>query len=91
MARQQKMLEESLSYMEDFSITRKAKERLRRIALRHNRTNLDIDPALYEIWLDCVVETVGEFDLEFNDEVELAWRVVLSPGITYMKFKYNHF
>ena len=31
------------------------------------------------------------FDPKFNEEIELAWRVVLAPGIEYMKYKYDHF
>ena len=50
-----------------------------------------IAPELYEEWLESLIQTVREFDLEFTDEVELSWRVVLSPGITYMKFRYDHF
>lgn len=51
---------------------------------------LDIHPELYDLWLECLIETVAEFDDGFRDEVELAWRLVLSPGIVYMKFKYTH-
>ena len=35
------------------------------------------------------MEAVSEFDPEFNDEVELAWRLALTPGITYMKFMHQ--
>lgn len=91
MSRQKEMLAQSLHEMVEFSTTRVASERLRHVALRHSRRERDIAPELYEDWLESLIETVREFDLEFTDEVELSWRVVLSPGIAYMKFRYDHF
>jgi hypothetical protein len=66
-------------------------EVFRHVAMRHSSKERDIAPELYEEWLESLVETVREFDLEFTDEVELSWRVVLSPGIAYMKFRHDHF
>ena len=40
-------------------------------------------------WLESLIETVQLFDSRFTEEIELAWRVVLAPGIAYMKFKYD--
>jgi truncated hemoglobin YjbI len=91
MSRQKEMLAQSLHEMVEFSTTRVASERLRHVALRHSRRERDIAPELYEDWLESLIETVREFDLEFTDEVEISWRVVLSPGIAYMKFRYDHF
>ena len=48
-------------------------------------------PELYEAWLDSLIATARESDPDFDDELELAWRVVLAPGIAYMKFRYDHF
>ncbi|MGB5622850.1 MAG: globin [Gammaproteobacteria bacterium] len=90
MQRQKQMLGRSLQEMTDFSTSRAASEHLRRTALRHSRRDRDIDPDLYDLWLENLIATAREFDLEFNEEVELAWRVVLAPGIAYMKFKYDH-
>ena len=89
MARQQHMLARSLHEMLDFASTRAASEHLRRIAERHSRANMNIPPRLYDTWLDCLIDTAREFDTRFNDETELAWRVVLAPGVAYMKFKYD--
>ena len=58
----------------------------------HNTTvkkNAAIPPDLYDVWLECLMQTLKEFDPEYSSEVELSWRVVLAPGITYMKFKYD--
>lgn len=89
MARQKEMLARSIREMLDFSTSRAASEHLRQAAERHNRAHRDIPPALYDLWMDCLLATVREFDTGFNDEVELSWRVVLAPGVAYMKFKYD--
>lgn len=89
MQRQKGMLYQSLRHMVDFSVRRQASEELRRAAERHSASQLDIDPAMYDIWLDSLIETVQMFDPRFTEEIELAWRVVLAPGINYMKFRYD--
>jgi len=54
------------------------------IAKRHNRHHLNIEPEMYELWLEALLEAVRESDDEFNAEVEQAWRSVLRYGIDYM-------
>jgi len=89
MRRQREMLYRSLRHMVDFSVQRRASEDLRKIAERHSASQIDIDPGLYDTWMDSLIETVQLFDSRFTDEIELAWRVVLAPGIAYMKFRYD--
>ncbi len=81
MQRQKEMLYRSLRQMVDFSVQRQASEDLRKIAERHSISQIDIDPSLYDIWLDSLIETAQLFDALFTEEIELAWRVVLAPGI----------
>ncbi len=90
MLRQQRMLEKSFYRLLVFYATNNADDFLERIAEKHSKKGLNIDPDLYDLWLDTLLETVAEFDPEFDDNVELAWRLVLSTGITYMKFKHDH-
>lgn len=54
------------------------------VAKRHDRHNLNIDPELYDFWLEALIDTAREFDDEFNAEVEQAWRTVMRYGIDYM-------
>jgi hemoglobin-like flavoprotein len=61
---------------------------LERLAKRHSRTELDIKPELYDLWLEKLVQAVREFDPKFDTETETAWRRVLQPGIEYMKSRY---
>ena len=61
---------------------------LEQLARRHSRTELDIKPELYDLWLDRLVQAVKEFDPQFDLETETAWRRVLQPGIEFMKSRY---
>ncbi len=90
MAHQRRMLKKSFFSLVAFYASGSVDNILERIALNHGVHGLDIPPRLYDLWLECLVETVREFDPGFEDDVELAWRLVLSTGITYMKFKYDH-
>ena len=86
MSAQKTMLHDSLHYMVDFFTAHATNEYLQRIARVHSKGEHDIAPELYDIWLDSLIEALREFDPEFSDEVELSWRLVLAPGIVYMKF-----
>ncbi|WP_097459103.1 globin [Mangrovitalea sediminis] len=90
MARQRRMLKKSFYSLVAFYASGSADSVLERIAESHCAGRLDIPPELYDLWLECLIETAAEFDGGFDDEVELAWRLVLNPGIVYMKFKYAH-
>lgn len=61
---------------------------LKGLAERHGQTDLDIRPELYDLWLDCLLKTVREFDPLFDDAIERSWRTVLRPGIEFMKAEY---
>jgi len=61
---------------------------LERIARLHGRKGLDIRPAFYDAWLDCLIATVKDFDPLFRPKIEKAWRDVLTPGIEFMKSRY---
>ena len=89
MARQREVVRDSLYHMVECYNSRKINDDIIRIAVMHNKVNLDIRPELYDIWLECLIETAKEFDEEFDKFVELSWRIVMSMGITYMKFRYN--
>lgn len=62
---------------------------LQKLAERHSRQGADIPPKLYSVWLDCLVESVGQFDSKFNHDVELAWRGVFSKGVEFMTSRYE--
>lgn len=58
------------------------------LAERHSRRDLDIRPELYDVWLECLLETARADDPELTPEVEAAWRATLVWGIDYMRSRY---
>ena len=91
MKRQVRMLEDSLFVVavavqgEEGSL---ARGDLPRIAARHSRQDLDIRPGLYDLWLECLIETVRTHDPQFSSEIEAAWRETLGFGIDKMRERY---
>lgn len=91
MAIQRSMLKKSFFSLIAFYASGSIDDVLHRIACLHSARHLNIAPHLYDLWLECLMDTVRDYDRECSDDVELAWRLILSPGITYMKFGYDHF
>ena len=83
-------LKESLRHILSLFISTEENNYIKEIAKVHNRDNLDIWPVLYDLWLESLIETVQKYDEKFDEDIELSWRMVMSIGITYMKFKYDH-
>ena len=81
------MLKASL-YMLMLAGKPEAEAHLTRIASIHSRRGRDIPPELHDVWLDCLIETVREFDPQCNPQIEAAWRRKLRPGIEFIKSKY---
>ena len=89
LVKQKRMLRKSLALtplaiIDDNS----AKDFLLKIAKRHSREDLDIQPHLYELWLDSLISSVKKFDARFDDQIEKAWRDMMEVGINYMKSLY---
>lgn len=64
-------------------------EALPHLAARHSKAQLDIPPHLYDLWLDCLIQSASQCDPEFSPAVERAWRETLAVGIAYMKGNYT--
>ena len=47
----------------------------------HGRRGRNIRPALYELWLDSLCETVGALDPGWTEALEQKWRARLRPGM----------
>lgn len=90
MTNQREMLKQSLYQMLMFLTDKQSTEYLEKMAVRHSRKGIDIPPRLYDLWLECLIGAVRDYDSQFSDDVELAWRLVMAPGIVYMKYKYDH-
>lgn len=83
-------LQKSIYHLISFYVSKEENEFLHKIAVSHNRSNHDVKPEFYSLWLDALIETVEMLDPEYNSRVELAWRIALTPGILYMQSVYNN-
>jgi hemoglobin-like flavoprotein len=61
---------------------------LTRVAERHSRRGLGVDPALYQPFIEALIDTVRHCDPDFTHAVEDAWRRTLHQGVAYMQAKY---
>jgi len=89
MPRQQAMLKKAFYRLLSFFASSDTDYYLEKIAVLHDRRHLDIRPGLYDLWLESLIVTVRRFDPAFDADIELAWRLVMTPGIVFMKFHYD--
>jgi len=88
MKRQVQVLEDTLYVVanavqgEEGSLARGA---LPALAAKHGRNGLDIRPGLYDLWIECLVETARAHDPQFDPAVERAWRDTLAFGADYLR------
>jgi len=59
-----------------------------RVAERHSRRDLGVEPSLYPVFLDSLITTARQYDPEFGAETEAAWREATARGIAYMQSRY---
>jgi truncated hemoglobin YjbI len=79
------MLTQSMTHIMSFSATLKPDSGIKKIAQMHGRGKLCIPEKYYDIWLDCMLKTVEEFDPKYDENIEISWQVLMAPGIAYMK------
>jgi len=89
MTEQKAMLKRSFYSLLVFYGSNQGDDYLKKIARSHSQQYLNIEPHLYDDWLNCMMLTLQQYDPLFSKEIELAWRLVMSPGMTYMKFSYE--
>ena len=90
LTKQTVMLRKSISELVHFYISKKVSSTLYFIGQSHNKDNLNITPDMYGLWLSNLTTAVAKYDPEFSPQVELAWHIILSPGIAFMKYSYDH-
>lgn len=88
MERQQEMLRESMTEMRIFFEEHVATPYIKVLAKIHGRAGRDIPPKMYDQWLDALMTTVEELDPAFSHDVRVAWRIVMAPGIEFMRLAY---
>ena len=87
---QKEMLKQSLFQLKRFATTHESFERLKKTARVHDKDHHDIGSELYDLWLECLIKCVKKMDPKFTPEIELGWRVTLSPLITLMTFLHGN-
>jgi hemoglobin-like flavoprotein len=61
---------------------------LSRVAERHSRRHLGVEPRFYPPFIESLIATVRASDPEFSPEVETAWRAAIAHGVEYMQSRY---
>ena len=88
--KQHKMLMASLEL--SARATEGDREGLREIAMRaetHSRRYLNVRPHLYQLWLSSLVSAASDYDSEWNEEIEQAWRRILGFIVKHMVAHYE--
>lgn len=62
--------------------------KLKALAASHSREKLDIQPHLYNYWMDSLLQTIRIHDTQSDPACLEAWRRVLSKGIEVIKGGY---
>ena len=61
---------------------------LGRVAERHSRRELGVDPSMSQPFIEALIDTVRDGDPQFTSAVESAWRRTVEKGVAYMQSKY---
>ena len=87
MGTQKAMLMTSLVYMSNAH--NDTPDLLSKIANKHNKNNLNINPHLYKLWLDSLIAAANFIDPLFDINTEKLWRETLQPSIDFMISRYK--
>lgn len=58
-------------------------------AISHDQCHYSIEPHLYDLWLNAIVETAAECDNEWSHSLELSWRSTLEKVVGIMSSDYE--
>lgn len=47
-----------------------------------------VEPALYACWVDCLLQSIGEFDAEFTPELAREWREAMGKVVGFFAANY---
>ena len=87
-ARQHKLLQHAIGLLLAYDEQpRQGPNLLTRVAERHGRNDLKVDPSYYDDFLESLILTARELDPEFTADTEAAWREATAAGVAYMKSK----
>ena len=69
----------------DFRSSHAISPEIRNFATSHSELKPAIEPFMLALCVECLLETVAEFDPEYNSRIRAAWLAVIRPGIDYLK------
>jgi hemoglobin-like flavoprotein len=88
-ARQHRLLRHAIGLLLSFPAERDGEPNiLSRLAERHSRRDLAIEPSFYPPFLESLIDTLRRHDPSFTPEIEQAWRTTLAKGFAYMQSRY---
>lgn len=61
-----------------------AEQILSGIKMTHSANHLNIQPHHYDLWINCLIQAVREFDNRFDEQVEQNWRALAQLTVDYM-------
>lgn len=62
---------------------------LDRIGKSHAKNQLNIQPALYQYWIESLVAAAKECDSKWTPAIEHAWQKALRAGVDYITEQYD--
>lgn len=87
-SRQHKLLQHAIGLLLAYDEQRaEGPNLLSRVAERHGRNDLKVDPSLYDDFVESLIQTARTVDPQFTAETEVAWREAIARGIAYMRSK----
>ena len=87
--RQRKLLRHAIGLLLSFPAERDGEPNiLSRLAERHSRRDLAIEPSFYGPFLESLIDTVRRHDSACTPAIEQAWRRTLAKGFAYMQSRY---
>ncbi len=62
---------------------------LNRIGQSHDKNHMNIDPNLYQFWINSLVKTVKQCDPQYSPDLDRSWQKVLRAGVDHITAKYD--
>ena len=88
--KQKQLLKETINFMIMYANgSGIAARTLDRVAILHDKDHINIRPEYYKYWVDSLIDTLKEFDKEFDDSLEHNWRETLDQGIQLFISRYE--
>lgn len=90
MLEQNRLIRKGVTHLIDYAAgNAQAAAELQRIGTSHDQNGLNVQPELYPVWVDTLIDTIRHHDSRSDDAIDAAWRVVVRGGIDLMVARYS--